>query len=386
MKGVAALLASQSLQAWKDYLRFHAVHDRADVLPKAFAESALALHAAASQTEPSPRAQRADDATQAAMSDAIGRLYAERHFPPEHKARVQAIAANVITAFSRRVEAIGWMSPASKAQALAKLKAVYFGLGYPNSWQDYSDLSVSPTDAVGNLQRIADRDYRRALARLGQAVNNTEWFIPPQLPAASLAFHQNAYNFAAALLQVPKFDPAASDAANYGAIGAIIGHELSHFVDTLGADYEADGRLRRWWTAQDMAGYEAATEALVNQYSNYKPVVDLSVNGKKTLVENLADLGGLAAAFDAYRRTLGNTVNDKDALRAQDRQFFIAYARSWRSVMTEEGLRKYLMGDSHAPERYRIATVRNIDAWYEAFDVRPAHRLYLEPKARVRVW
>jgi putative endopeptidase len=387
VKGVAASLSSQSLQAWKDYLRFHVIHTRADLLPKAFAEPALVMAAAAAgQAESAPRTQRALEATQAAMSEALGRMYAERHFPAEHKARVQAIASHVIAAFGQRVEAITWMSPSSKAQAVAKLKAVYFGLGYPNTWQDTSDLVVRPADPLGNVQRVADRNYRRALARIGQPVDNTEWFIAPQWPGAVLTFHQNAYNFAAALLQVPKFDPAASDAMNYGAIGAIIGHEVSHFVDTLGAEYEADGHMRRWWTPEDMARYQAATEALVNQYASYQPIAELPINGKHTLTENLADLGGMAAAFDAYRRTLGSRINDKDFVRQQDRQFFIGFARSWRSKMTEEGLRKYLTGDNHAPERYRIATVRNIDAWYEAFDVRPGHRLYLEPTARIRIW
>jgi putative endopeptidase len=392
VKGVAALIASQPLQAWKDYLRFHVVHTYADVLPRAFAEQALALQdaAAAGPSLPvdraSARAQRALDATQSAMSDAVGRMYAERYFPAGHKARVQAIVANVVNAFSQRVEAVTWMSPGTRTMALAKLKTLYFGIGYPEMWQDYSDLIVDPADAVGNLQRIADRNYRRAVARLGQRVDKTAWAIAAQPPAAVLLFHQNAYNFAAALLQAPKFDPAGSDAANYGAIGAIVGHEVSHLVDTLGAEYEADGRMRRWWTAEDMSRFQASTEALVNQFSGYQAFADLGVNGKLTLTENLADLGGLAAAFDAYRGTLGSKASDKEEVRQQDRQFFIGFARAWRSKSSEEALRAQIATDGHAPERYRIAIVRNIDAWYEAFDVRPGQRLYLEPKARVRVW
>lgn len=387
LKGAAALVSSQPLQVWKDYLRFHLVHARADVLPKIFAEQALAMRAAAAnQAQPSPRAERAVDATQLAMSEALGRLYVERYFPPEHKARVQAIAAHVIAALNQRIEAITWMSPHSKMMAQTKLKAVYCGVGYPEKWQDYSDLAVDPADALGNIERIADRNYRQALARLGKNIDQAEWSIAPQTPGAILKFHQNAYNFAAALLQVPKFDPRASDAANYGAIGAIIGHEVSHLVDTLGAEYEANGNMRRWWTAEDLSHYENVTEALVNQYSSYQPFSDLAVNGKVTLIENLADLGGLAAAFDAYRLTLGNRINDQDYVRQQDRQFFIGFARSWRGKMDDNGLRKYVTADNHAPESYRIATVRNIDAWYDAFDVLPGHRLYLEPKARLRIW
>ncbi len=384
VKGVAALVVSQPLQMWKDYLRVRLVDSYADVLPRAFAEQVPALRGIIALQ--SSRTQRATEATQAAMSDAIGRLYVERHFPAAHKARVQAIAANVIAAFTQRVETAIWLSPGSKAQSLAKLKAVYFGVGYPEKWADYFGLIVSPTDALGNLQRISEFQYRNTVAKLGKPVDKTEWSIPPQQAGAVLLFQQNSYNFAAALLQLTKFDPTASDAANYGAIGAIVGHEVSHFVDTLGAEYEADGRFRRWLIAEDMSQYEALTEPLIKQVESYRPLPDMTINGKVTLVENLADLGGLAAAFDAHRAAIGAKANDKEYLRQQDRQFFLGFARSWRSKMTEAGLRKYLASDNHAPENYRIAIVRNIDAWYDAFDVKPGHKLYLEPKARVRIW
>jgi putative endopeptidase len=388
VKGVAALVESQPLQAWQDYLRFHAVHAYADVLPRAFAEQAMALQSAAGSGQPqqSSRAQRAVEATQSAMSDALGRMYAERHFPAEDKARVQAIVAHVVAAFGKRVEAVTWMSPGTRTLALTKVKSLYVGVGYPEKWQDYSDLAVDPADAAGNLQRVADRNYRQALARLGQSVDRTQWLMAPYAAGAILAFQQNAYNFSAALLQAPKFDAAASDAANYGAIGAIIGHDVTHFVDTLGAEYEADGRNHRWWTPEDSSHYEAATQALVNQFSGYRPFPDLGVNGKLTLTENLADLGGLAAAFDAYRQTLGNRIADKQYVRAQDRQFFIGFARGWRSKIREDAQRTQLATNDHAPESFRVDTVRNIDAWYEAFDVLPGQRLYLEPKARVRIW
>jgi putative endopeptidase len=387
IKGAAQLMASQPLQVWKDYLAFHVIHARADVLPQRIADDALAIRAAATgQTPVTTRRERAIDATQSAMSPAIGQLYVERYFPPAYKARVETIANNVVAAFARRVDALTWMSPDTKTLALAKLKNVYFGVGYPNKWQNYADLNVIADDALGNLERIAQRNTRRARAKLGQPIDNTEWLIAPQRPGAVLSFHQNAYNFAAALLQVPKFDPVATQAANYGAIGAIVGHEVSHFIDTLGAEYAADGSMRRWWTPHDINQYQAATQALVKQYASYQPLVDASINAKHTLIENVADLGGLAAAFDAYRHTLGSLANDKDYVRQQDRQFFIGFARSWRSKMSEVGLRKYLAADSHAPERHRIATVRNIDAWYDAFDVTPTHQLYLAPSDRVRIW
>jgi endothelin-converting enzyme/putative endopeptidase len=266
------------------------------------------------------------------------------------------------------------------------LQTLYFDVGYPPKWQDYSSLAIDPLDAVGNLQRVARWNYRQALTRLGKPADMTEWRIEPQTVGAVLVFEQNAYNFPAALLQAPKFDPTASDAANYGAFGAIVGHETSHFVDTLGADYDAAGRKSHWWTAEDLASFHTVTAPLVNQFSSYRAFADASIDGKLTLVENTADLGGLAAAFDAYRRTLGSKVNDKQYVRQQDRQFFIGFARSWRSKIGEDAMRRQLTSDGHAPERFRISTVRNMDAWYEAFDVQPGQRLYLEPSARVRIW
>jgi putative endopeptidase len=385
--GVAALVRSQPLETWKDYLRVRAVDAYADVLPRAFAEPALAMHSAAANGSPSSlRSERALEVTQVAMSDGLGRVYARRYFPVEQKARVEPIVANVIAAFRQRVEAAAWLSPGARAVALAKLKTLYFGVGYPERWPDDSGLVVDAADPVGNLRRAADRDYRRAVARLGRSVDRTEWWIAPQTVGAVLVFQQNAYNFPAALLQAPKFDPAASDAANYGAIGAIVGHEVSHFVDQLGAEWDADASMRHWWTPEDMTRFQATADPLLKQFAGYHPLPGLAVDGKLTGTENIADLAGLAAAFEAYRRTLGGRAGDPAYLRRQDREFFIGFARSWRGKSREEALRTQLATDGHAPEQYRIATVRNIDAWYDAFDVRPGQRLYLDPEARVRVW
>ncbi len=386
LTGVAALVASQPLDTWKDYLRFHAIDRNADVLPRAFADAALAIHHAAASGQPAgARAQRALDATQSAMGVAFGRLYAERYFPADQKTRVRTIVANVTAAFIKRVEGATWMSSATKAVALAKLNSLYVGIGYPEAWQAYSDLTVDPRDPVGNLRRAADRNYRRAVARIGKPIDRTEWLIAPQMAGAVLSFEQNAYDFAAALLQAPKFDPNASDAASYGAIGAIIGHDVTHFVDALGADYDINGQKHRWWTADDSAHFQALAEPLDNQFSGYHPFSDASINGKLTQTENIADLGGLAAAFDAYRATLGARAGDKNYVRQQDREFFIAFAQGWRAKIGDGAMRAQLASD-HAPENYRVATVRNFDAWYDAFDVRPGDRLYLAPAARVRIW
>ncbi len=376
IKGAAALVGSEPLTVWLDYLRFHVVDLHGAFLPRALADPYFAIHGPA---------RRDADATQEAMSGPIGRMYADRYFPPDQKARLKAMVDNVVTAFRGRIEAVTWLSPSAKAMALAKMKTLYFGVGYPEAWPNYSTLAVSPVDAVGNVRRLEAWNLQAALSRVGQPADRTEWGLPPQTVGAVLLFHKNAYNFPAALLQPTKYDPAASDAMNYGAIGAIIGHEVSHFVDTLGADYDAAGRRTRWWSATDMTGYQAAAAPLVQQFSEYVPVAGLRIDGKHTLVENVADLAGLVAAFDAYRRTLGSRVNDREFVRQQDREFFIGFARAWRTKYSDAGLRAQMSND-HAPERYRIATVRNLDAWYDAFDVRPGHALYLEPKARVRIW
>ncbi|HWZ29463.1 MAG TPA: M13 family metallopeptidase, partial [Gemmatimonadales bacterium] len=383
IRGLAAQVTSQPLEVWKDYLRFHLLDRYADVLPRAFADAALAFREV---TPGRTRAQRALEATQMALSEAVGRLYAERYFPAGQKGRVQAIVANVVAAFSRRVATVTWMSARTRTLALAKLRTLYVGVGYPDRWADDGDLTIDPGDAAGNLRRIADRSYRHTVARLGQPVDPRAWLISPQTVGAILVFQQNTYDFSAALLQPPKFDSTASEAAAYGAIGAVIGHDVTHFVDVLGAEYETDGRERRWWTAEDSAGFAAAASPLVDQVSGYRPFPDLTLNGTATRTENVADLGGLAAAFDAYRAALGTRSVDTAYVRQQDRQFFLAFARSWRAKLSDGALRAQVTAGDHAPDQYRVAIVRNFDAWYDAFDVRPGDRLYLAPAQRVRIW
>jgi predicted metalloendopeptidase len=380
VKGVAALVASRPLETWKDYLRVHAIDEYADVLPRAFADAAVDIRG-----NYRTRDERALAITQSAMGDAIGQLYAERYFSSAHKARVRAIVANVATAFREHVARTGWLSPASRTIALAKLDRLYIGIGYPEQWEDWSDLRVDANDAFGNSQRITERAHRHALARLTRPYDPHEWVLTPQTVGAVLIFQQNAYTFSAALLQPPKYDAAASDAATYGAIGAIIGHDMSHFVDVLGADYEPDGRMRRWWTADDAAQFEAAAEPIVRQFSAYQPLPGVHVDGRLTRTENVADLAGLTAAFDAYRASLGAKSADRDYVRRADREFFIAFAQSFRTTLNETAMRAQLATD-HAPEMYRMDTVRNLDAWYDAFDVVRGQRLYVEPSARVRIW
>ncbi len=384
--GLAAAVAAQPLEAWKDYLRFHALDRYSDLLPRAFAGPAAVMHAAAANEPLAPRAERALAATQAALAGPIGRMYVDRNFPAAAKARVQGIVANVIDAFARRIESLVWMSPASRAIAVAKVKSLYVGIGYPDGWQDYADLEIDPADALGNVRRVADRNTRRALARIGQPVDMTEWWIAPQSVGGVLIFQQNAYELSAGLLQAPKYDSTASDAATYGAVGAIIGHDVTHFVDLLGADYDTTFAIRHWWTAEDLARYQAAYAPLVDQFAAYRPYPDLAVDGKLTAPENVADLAGLEAAFDAYRRSLGARSGNAAYVRQRDREFFIAFAQSWRTRISDSAMRVQLKTNDHAPEMFRVSTVRNLDAWYAAFDVAPGQRLYLEPAARVHVW
>jgi len=379
VKGVASLVASRPIDVWKDYLRFHAIHQYVDVLPRAYAEAAADM-----RRDELTRDARALAITQVAMADAIGELYAARYFPSDQKARVRGIVANVATAFRAHVAHAAWLSPASRQVALAKLDRLYVGIGYPEAPEDWSDVRIDATDAFGNAQRLADRTYRHALARLVQPYDPHEWALTPQTAGALLNFQQNAYLFAAALLQPPKYDPAASDAAAYGAIGAIIGHDMSHFVDVLGADYEPDGRMRRWWTAEDAAKFDAAAEPIVRQFAACQPLPGLGVDGRLTRTENVADLAGLVAAFEAHRKALGAAAG-ADRVRHADREFFLAFAQAFGAKMSETGMRAQLATD-HAPETCRMNTVRNLDAWYHAFDVVPGQRLYVEPAARVHIW
>lgn len=371
--GVAALVATRPLASWKDYLRFHVVDEYAGVLPRVFAEAAADMHG-----DQRTREERALAITQSALAGPIGQLYAERYFSPAQQARVRGIVVNIAAAFREHAARAAWLSPASRAIALTKLDNLYVGIGYPETWEDWSDLRIDSSDAFGNLQRVAERDYRHALARLRRPYDPHEWVLSPALPGAILNFQQNAYEFAAALLQSPKYDSTASDAAAYGAIGAIIGHDISHFVDVLGADYAPDGQKRRWWTAADSAQFEAAAEPLVRQFSTYEPLPGLHVDGRLTRTENVADLAGLTAAFEAYHRSLG-------AKPADDRGFFIAFAQAFAAKLDDSGMRAQLAND-HAPEMYRMDTVRNLDAWYAAFAVVPGQRLYLDPRDRVRIW
>jgi endothelin-converting enzyme/putative endopeptidase len=383
VKGSAALVASADLATWKDFLAFHQINHFAPNLSKAFVDQRFDFYGKALSGTPqqSLRWKRALAATNVALDQPVGHLYVGRYFPAENKARVQQMVTNIVAAFDQRIDRLDWMAPATRAQAKEKLKTLYVGVAYPDKWDSYDALKVAPGDAFGNVVRAEEFHTAQQLAKLRQKVDRTEWSMPPQLVNAVNMPMQNAIVFPAAILQPPYFDPKASDAHNYGAIGAIIGHEISHSFDDQGAQFDAQGRLRDWWTKEDLAHFKAASAKLAAQYSAYKPFPDLAINGNLTLSENLADLAGLGASYDAYHAAMGGK-----ATTDSDRQFFSGYAQSWRTKIREAAARQRILTDGHAPPDYRTATVRNIDAWYKAFNVQPGQKLYLAPAERVRVW
>jgi predicted metalloendopeptidase len=381
-------VASEPLETWKEYLTFHALEHSAAVLPRAVGEESFAFHGTVLAGIPQRRDRwkRAVDATSAALGDAVGQLYVEKYFPPASKARVEEMVRNIMAAFGRRIDALEWMAPATRAQAKEKLAVLEVGVGYPDKWVDYSGLQIVRGDAFGNAQRAEEFELQRNLRKLGQPVDRKEWVMTPQTVNAVNLPVMNAMNFPAAMLQPPYFDPSRPVAMDYGAIGAVIGHEISHSFDDSGALFDAAGRFRNWWTDEDKAHFDASSAQLVKQYDAYRPFPDLAVNGKLTLGENIADVAGLAAAYDAYKMSLGGQPAPVVAGLSGDQQFFLSFAQSWRLKMREPALRQQILQDGHAPDEYRADTVRNLDPWYAAFDVRPGEALYLEPKDRVRVW
>jgi endothelin-converting enzyme/putative endopeptidase len=384
----SALVASVALNTWKDWLTYHLIEEYSGVLPKAFADERFAFFGETLSGTPQqrPRWQRGVRVVNGLLGDAVGRIYAKRYFPPQAKAEAQAMVANIVESYRKRMDTLDWMAPATKAEAKAKLNTLYVGVGYPETWRDYSALAITSGDILGNLWRGSLFEYHRSVHRLGGAVDKKEWSMTPQTVNAVNLPLQNALNFPAAILQPPFFDPEAPAAANYGAIGSIIGHEISHTFDTEGSTFDSTGAVRNWWTPEDHAHFAAATKKLAAQYDTYKPFPDLAVNGQQTLAEDIADVAGISAAYDGYRASLdGNPAPQQDGFSG-DQQFFIAFAQNWASRAREATLRQQVMTDPHAPAEYRAATVRNVDAWYSAFDVTPGRKLYLPPPERVRIW
>jgi predicted metalloendopeptidase len=386
--GISALVRSEPLSTWKEWLTWHALTKAGRFLPKAFVDEQFAFFGTVLSGTPKlrDRWKRGVEATEAALGEAVGKLYVKRYFPPGEKARAQEMVKNELAAFARRIDKLEWMAPQTKAKAKAKLVALKVGVGYPDQWRDYSGLEVVRGDALGNAQRAELFELRRNLAKLGQPVDRGEWVMDPQLVNAVNLPAMNALNFPAAILQPPYFDPSRPALMDYGAAGAVIGHEISHSFDDQGALFDETGRLHNWWTDEDFAHFKASSESLVKQYDAYRPFPDLAVNGRLTVSENIADVAGLAAAYDAYRISLAGKEAEPVAGFSGDQQFFISFAQSWRQKLREPALRQRIVTDGHAPAEYRADTVRNLDPWYDAFGVKPGQKLFLAPPDRVRVW
>ncbi len=385
-QGESALVASSTLESWKDWLAFHLIETHAGMLPKAFAAERFAFFGKelSGVQQQRPRWERGVSVVNGYLGDAVGQVYAQKYFPPEAKEKAQAMVAELIAAFRKRIEALTWMNPSTKAEAEAKLSTLYVGIGYPETWHDYSNYEVKPGDIFGNIWRGDLSEYQRQVARLGKAVDRKEWSMTPQTVNAVNLPLQNALNFPAAILQPPFYDPEAPAAVNYGAIGEVIGHEISHTFDTEGSAFDSKGRVRNWWTPEDLKHFEAAAAKLAAQYDTYRPFPDLAINGKQTLGESIADLAGLSAAYDGYKAS-GQVAAAVDGFTS-DQQFFVAFAQNWGEHLREAALRQQVLTDGHPPGEYRADTVRNIDAWYSAFEAKPGEKLYLAPEERVRIW
>ena len=386
--GVSALVEKVSVEEWKDYLRFHLVEHYAGVLPKAINEEHFAFYGTflTGAKQAPGRNETAVDATSGALSEAVGQLYTQRYFPPEAKARAQAMTGDLKTAYRNRITNLSWMSPATKEKALAKLAALEIGVGYPDHWIDFSTLNIVRGDAFGNLRRAEAFYHRRDVTRLEQSVNPIEWPLNVQVPSAVIMFSPNAEYFSAAILQPPYFDYQGDTASNYGSAGAAMAHEITHSFDELGNLYDAHGRVGNWWSDEDRAQFRQLTEKLATQLNAYCPLANICVNGKQVLGESGADLAGLLVAHDAYVLSLNGKPDVVRRGLSGEQRFFLAFAQRWRRIQSEAALRKQITTDTHLPGEYRSDNVRNVDAWYKAFNVGPGDRLYVRPGDRVRIW
>ncbi len=384
----AQLIATEPVSVWQDYLRASVLSSKADVLPQKFVDAHFAFFGTVMSGTPQneERWKRAVNFTSGSVSDAVSKLYVAKHFTPATKARADELVSNILTAMGSRLEKLEWMSAATKAKAKEKLTSYAPKIGYPSKWKDYSTLAIKPDDLFGNAQRAYAFDYKEELAKLDKPLDRSEWFMTPMTVNAYYNPQMNEIVFPAAILQAPFFDPNADDAVNYGSIGAIIGHEISHGFDDQGRQFDAKGALNDWWTPEDIERYTKATDKLVEQYNRYCPFEGLCVNGKLTLGENISDLAGISVAYDAYRLSLKGKPSPVIAGRTGDQRFFEGFGQAWRRAMREEAAKNRLTTDPHSPERFRAQTVRNFAPWYQAFDVKPGEAMYLKPEERVNIW
>jgi len=386
---IADLFARAPVDTLKAWQAFHLASSAAPFLSKRFVTANFDFHGKTlgGVREISERWKRGVNTVNGAMGEAIGRIYAARYFPLEAKAKAEALVEQLRLALKGRIERVSWMTQETKIKALEKLARLNVKIAYPAKWRDYSMLEVRPDDLIGDLQSADRFEWLRKVNRLTSPVDRDEWMITPQTVNAYYDPNLNEIVFPAAQLQPPYFDPAADPAVNYGGIGAVIGHELTHAFDDDGRRFDAAGVLTDWWTPADAEQFQQRAEQLARQYDAFEPFPGVHVNGEQTLGENIADLGGVLIALDAYHGSLsGKPAPVIDGLTG-DQRFFLGFAQSWRKKTTEDAVRRQLVADPHAPEEFRVdGVVRNVDAWYDAFGVKAPDKLQLAPEARVRIW
>ncbi len=388
-KAMAVLFAREPLSTWKTYAKLRALDAAADVLPAEFRQARFQFHGVALRglKEPRPRWQKGLDVLNDALGEAVGTVYVERHFPSANKARMQEMVGQLMKAYGESIDGLSWMRPTTRAQARTKLAKYQTKIGYPDRWRDYTALEIREGDAFGNDQRAGRFEWARQAAKISQPVDRQEWGMTPQTINAYYDPGRNEIVFPAAILQPPFFDMAADDASNYGAIGAIIGHEISHGFDDQGSQFDGDGKLRNWWTAEDRKAFDALGARLVAQFNTYQPLPGQHLNGKLTLGENIADLSGLQIAFKAYQNSLvGKTAPVIDGKTGEQR-FFIGWAAAWREKVRDERAQELLTSDPHSPSRFRAnGAAINHDAFHAAFGTRPGDGMYKAPADRIHIW
>jgi putative endopeptidase len=386
---LAELFNRTPVTTLKAFLTFHYLSSHAQYLPRRFDEARFAFYGQTMRGQPQQRERwkRGVDAVDGALGESVGRLYVAQYFPPDSKAKMQQLVVDLRAALSQRIDALDWMTPPTKSRAHEKLAMFTPKIGYPDKWKDYSALAIRRDDLIGNVRRAAEWDWNYQVARLDKPVDRAEWQMTPQEINAYYNPSNNEIVFPAAILQPPFFDPNADPAVNYGAIGAVIGHEIGHGFDDQGRKFGPDGAMQDWWTAQDAEVFTARTARLIKEFSGFEALPGLKVNGANTIGENIGDLGGLNMAHEAYVISLkGQPAPVIDGLTG-DQRFFLAYAQVWRSKYREGALREQVMADVHSPDNFRVnGPLPNIDAWYAAFNIQPGDKLYIKPEDRVRIW
>ncbi len=386
---LSQLFIKTPVDTWRQYATFHYLRTHASVLPAAIDQENFAFFGKALSGQPEQRARwkRAVENTNGALGEAVGQFYVARYFPPDAKAQMLALVDNLRRAYGERIAQSAWLSADTKLAAAEKLATFKPKIGYPDHWRDYSALSIKHGDAFGNYVRAQRFEWEREVTRLNKPTDRDEWSMAPQTVNAYYNSSFNEIVFPAAILQPPFFDPAADAAVNYGGIGGVIGHEMGHGFDDQGAKSDAHGVLHAWWNDSDVSAFKTLGDRLVDQYSQFEPLPNIKVNGRLTLGENIGDLGGLTVGYRAYQLSLGEQPAPSLAGVSADQRFFLSWAQVWRTLYRDESLRNQVLSDPHSPAMYRVnGVVRNVDAWYQAFDIAPTDALYLAPADRVHIW